>query len=103
MPRARKLTTFNDDGQVQVPISEAAQREKALELAAICAEIDKLKADNAEKASSGRKALRTLTQRQRVLAECVRTGTEMRDAQEHLDLDSANGRRKPRVVNGDHA
>jgi uncharacterized coiled-coil DUF342 family protein len=76
----RKLTSFNDP-QIAVALTDEEQRIKAKELADLCGEIDKRRADAADSASTSRKAVRALEKRRRVLAECVRTGAEMRDAQ----------------------
>lgn len=83
MARGRKLTEFVSP-QVAFPLDEKEQRVRAHELADVCGEIDKLRADAAEHAGTERKKIRALDKRRRVLAECVRTGTEMRDAQLEL-------------------
>lgn len=89
MGRRRKLTEFTPQ-QVPFALSEAEQRIKAKELADLFQEIDKARADAADAASSARKHVRALTKQARILAECVRTGNEMRDAQ--LELSSkSNG------------
>lgn len=94
----RKKTESFAAGMVPTDLSEAEQRIKATELAQVVQEIDKLRADAADAASSARKKIRALTSRQRVLAECVRTGTELVDAQEEL---FGGGKRKKKSPNGD--
>jgi hypothetical protein len=91
--RGRKVTEFVEP-QVAVPIDEKKQALKAKELADLCAEIDKRRADAADAASSARKHIRALDKRRRVLTECVRTGTEMQDAQ----LTLINGEKKPKPI-----
>lgn len=86
--RGRKVTEFTAQ-QVPHPLNELEQRAKAAELAGLCQEIDTLRANAAEHASTERKSIRALEKRRRVLAECVRTGTEMRDAQ--LDIPGTKG------------
>lgn len=94
----RKLTEFTSP-QIAVPLSEAEQRVKAMELAQMCGEIDKLRADAAANASAERKKIRALTKQQRLLAECVRTGNEMRDAQLEFGSDpKRNGSKGPRAA-----
>lgn len=83
MGRHRKVVEFVD-AQVPFALTEPEQRTKAFELAQLCGEIDKLRADAADGASVARKRIRALEKRRRILAECVRTGTEMRNAQEDL-------------------
>lgn len=80
MPRGRKVVQFTEP-QIHVPINDSEQRVKALELADVVEEIDKIRADMNAENSVTRKKIRSLISRQRVLAECVRTGTKMESAQ----------------------
>lgn len=89
MGRGRKVTEFKSP-QVAIPLNEGEQRAKALELARVCADIDKIRADAAAHASAERKRVRALDKERRLLTECVRTGTEMRDAQ--LELGGGKGK-----------
>lgn len=83
MGRGRKLTEFKPQ-QIAYPISEAERSLKGKALADMCGEIDKLRADAADAAGIARKKIRALDKERRLLAECVRTGNEMRDAQLEL-------------------
>lgn len=97
MPRKMKgtmpVTTFTE-GQIAVPLSEPEVSAKANELADVCGQIDKLRADAAEHAGSERKKVRALELRRRQLAECVRTRTEMQAAQTDLELDRSDKKRR---------
>jgi hypothetical protein len=84
MPRGRRKVVEFTEPQIAVPLSEGEQHVKGKELADICAEIDKLRADAAEHAGAERKKIRALDKRRRQLGECVRTGTEMRPAQQEF-------------------
>lgn len=86
--KGRKLTEFVDP-QVAVPLSEAEQHAKAIDLARLCAEIDKLRADAADSAATQRKKIRALEKQRRLTAECVATGNEMRDAQQTFGVFNA--------------
>lgn len=81
-------------GMIPEGLSPVEQHAKAMELAEVCGQIDKLKADAAADASAARKKVRALTSRQRLLAECVRTGTEMVEAQEKLGFADEKKKRK---------
>lgn len=81
--RPRKIVELVDQ-QVAHALNDNERATKALELAQMCGEIDKLRADAADAASTERKKIRALEKRRRLLAECVRTGNEMRSAQEEL-------------------
>jgi hypothetical protein len=83
MPRGRKLTEFSQP-MIDVPLNADDQARKARELAELCGDIDKDRADAAEAASSARKRIRAMEKRRRVLADCVRTGVEKRPAQMEL-------------------
>lgn len=80
MPRGRKVVQFTEP-QIHVPINDAEQRIKARELADVVEEIDKIRADMNAENSVTRKKIRSLISRQRVLAECVLSGTKMESAQ----------------------
>src|SRR5947207_7450366 len=83
MRRSRKVVEFVS-AQVPVPLTEAEQRIKAFQLADLCKEIDRVRAAAAADAGGARKSIQALEKRRRLLAECVRTGAEMRNAQEDL-------------------
>lgn len=83
MGRPRKVTEFTEP-QVAFPLDDKEQHAKARELAELCDEIDRQRASASADASGARKSIRALEKRRRLLAECVRTGTEKRNAQEKL-------------------
>lgn len=97
MPRLRKATEFTQP-TIDVPLNADDQARKAHELAELCGDIDKERADAADRASTARKSIRALEKRRRVLADVVRTGIEKRPAQMELG-------EKPNlaVVGGDHS
>jgi hypothetical protein len=97
MPRHRKIVEFVE-AQIAVPINEAEQRQKAFELARVCGELDEMRANAALAAGEVRKRIRALALQQRQLAECVRTGTEMRNATG--DLFDAAASKKSKGANG---
>lgn len=97
MGRQRKVTEFPEP-QVAFALSDKEQHVKARELAEMCDDIDQRRAAAAADASGARKAIRALEKRRRLLAECVRTGNEMRNAQEKLFREPA----APPKPNGAH-
>lgn len=83
MARPRKVTEFSEP-TVAVALDEAQLAIKSKDLARICGEIDKIRADAADHAGTQRKKVRALEKERRVLAECVRTGEEQQPAQLQL-------------------
>lgn len=86
MPRPRKVSEFNEP-TVSIPLDDHQLAIKARELARIGAEVDKLRADAADHASTQRKKIRAKDKERRLLQECVNTGMEQQPAQ--LDLEKA--------------
>lgn len=95
--RPRKIVELVDP-QVAHALNDDERAAKAIELAQMCGEIDKLRADAADAAGTERKKIRALEKRRRLLAECVRTGNEMRSAQEELFREKKPAPRAPGTV-----
>lgn len=79
----RNVVTFTD-ATVPVPLDEKQQRLKARQLAELCDKIDSERAAAKADAGGARKKIRALEDQRRLLAECVRTGSEKQNAQAEL-------------------
>lgn len=79
----RNVVTFTD-ATVPVPLDEKQQRMKARQLAELCDKIDSERAAAKADAGGARKKIRALEDQRRLLAECVRTGSEKQNAQAEL-------------------